>query len=67
VLHAAQVFVVVQMGEVPEQFKAVRHWTHLLVVVSHTAVLPEQLVLAVHWTHAPAVEQTGWFTSMPTH
>jgi hypothetical protein len=35
--------------------------------VSHTAVAPEQLVLAVHWTHAPAVEQTGWFTSMPAH
>ena len=35
--------------------------------VSHTAVAPEQLVLAVHWTHAPAVEQTGWVTSMPAH
>jgi len=57
----------VQMGEVPEQFKAVRHWTHLLAAVSHTAVLPEQFVLAVHWTHAPAVEQTGWFTSMSAH
>jgi len=66
-VQAAQVFVVVQMGEVPEQFKAVKHWTHLLVEVSHTAVAPEQLVLAVHWTHAPVVEQTGWFTSIPAH
>ena len=66
-LQAAQVLVAVQMGEVPEQFKAVKHWTHLLVEVSHTAVVPEQLVLAVHWTHAPAVEQTGWVTSMPAH
>ena len=66
-MQAAQVFVVVQMGVAPEQFKAVKHWTHLLVVVSQTGVAPEQLVLAVHWTHAPAVEQTGWFTSMPAH
>jgi hypothetical protein len=67
VLQAPLLFVVVQMGEVPAQFKAVKHWTHLLVTVSHTAVAPEQLVLAVRWTHAPAVEQTGWVTSMPAH
>jgi hypothetical protein len=66
-VQAAQVFVVVQMGEVPKQFKADKHCTHLLVVVSQTGVAPEQLVLAVHWTHVPALEQTGWFTSMPTH
>jgi hypothetical protein len=67
-VQAAQVCVVAaQMGVAPEQFAAVRHWTHLFAEVSHTGVAPAQSVLAAHWTHAPVAEQIGRVASMAAH
>jgi len=50
---------VAQTGVVPEQLVLVRHCTHLLVAVLHSAVVPAHwaLFVAVHWTQAPLVAQ----------
>jgi hypothetical protein len=51
------------MGVLPVQAALVRHCTHLLSVVLHTAVAPAHLVLfvPVHWTQAPlAAAQAAW-------
>ena len=45
-----------QMGVAAGHVAAVKHCTHLFVVVSHSRVAPEQVLLSVHWTHAPAAE-----------
>jgi hypothetical protein len=67
-VQGAQACVVtLQMGATPEQLVLVRHWTHLLVVVSQTGFTPEQVELSVHCTHAPVAEQTGRVASKVAH
>ena len=66
VVHAVQTFAA-QMGVAAGQVALETHWTHLLILVSHTGVAPEQVVLSVHCTQVPLAEHAGVVGALAAH